>query len=111
MIPPGVSDLGRARSVGENFVAGHRAAVDAIRSAASGVPVGLTLSMQEWTPVGDTAEDVAAAQDKIDRSRAVMDDMFLQATGSDDFIGVPDLLPRPMGQRWDGRRRGRRWSA
>ena len=88
VFPPGVSDLGRARSVGENFVAGHRAAVDAIRSAASGVPVGLTLSMQEWTPVGDTAEDVAAAQDKIDRSRAVMEDMFLQATGGDDFIGV-----------------------
>lgn len=88
VFPPGRSDLGVARRVGEHFVDAHRRSVEAIRAAVPGVPVGLTLSMQEWTPVGDTAEDLAAARARIDEARGLMEDVFLAATGGDDFVGV-----------------------
>jgi beta-glucosidase len=88
VFPPGRTDLGLAQQVGANFVDAHRRAVQAIRAAAPGVPVGLTLSMQEWTPVGDTDDDLAAARAQIDSGRGSMEDVFLAATDGDDFVGV-----------------------
>lgn len=88
VFPPGRTDLGLAQQVGTNFVDAHRRAVQAIRAAAPGVPVGLTLSMQEWTPVGDTDDDLAAARAQIESGRGLMEDVFLAATDGDDFVGV-----------------------
>ena len=45
----------------ERFVGAHRGAVEAIRSAAPGVPVGLTVAMADWVAVGDTDEELAQA--------------------------------------------------
>ena len=98
VFPPARTDLGLSRQVGEHFVDGHRRAVDAIRAAAPGVPVGLTLSMQEWTPVGDTAEELDAAQARIDSGRSLMEDVFLAATDGDDFVGVQTYSR----SRWSG---------
>ncbi|MCB0986957.1 MAG: family 1 glycosylhydrolase [Acidimicrobiales bacterium] len=88
VFPPGVSDMATALKVGANFIEAHRLSVQAIRAAAPGVPVGLTLSMQEWTAVGESPEDLAAAQAHIDGARGHMEDVFLAATEGDDFIGV-----------------------
>jgi beta-glucosidase len=88
VFPPGVSDQPRAEDVGERFVRAHRRAVEAVRSAAPGVPVGMTLSMAEWVAVGEDESDLAAARDAVDRVRSLMEDRFLAGTEGDDFLGV-----------------------
>jgi beta-glucosidase len=79
--PPGVRDGAQRRKANEVFIAGHRAAVDAIRAAAPDVPVGLTLSMSDYQPV-DGGEAL------LDRIRYRMEDEFLHAATGDDFVGV-----------------------
>ena len=56
-------------------------AVDAIRSAAPGVPVGLTLSMSDY-------QAVDGGESKRDQIRRRMEDEFLEGTDGDDFFGV-----------------------
>jgi len=79
--PPGASDLGRMRKVNDAFIRAHRLSVDAIRTAAPGVPVGLTLSMAEW-------QAVDGGEAMLEELRHDHEDVFLAATGGDDFIGV-----------------------
>jgi len=107
MWPPGRSDLGETQRVVDVLVRAHRAAVDAVRSGAPGVPVGITISMTDYQPV-DGGEEMA------DQTRALMEDPFLAATDGDDFVGVqtysrmlvgpkgpvgnaPDAIVLPMG--------------
>jgi beta-glucosidase len=82
MFPPGrTEDLhGYARST-EQLVAAHRGAVDALRASPGDFPVGLTLSMSDWT-----AEPGAEA--RIDEFRSEHEDVFLEAARGDDFVGV-----------------------
>jgi beta-glucosidase len=82
IFPPG-KEAGSmaARAVNERFIEAHRLAVDAIRVAAPGTPVGLTLSMAEYVAVDGGEERMA-------RDRNLMEDVFLDATEGDDFIGV-----------------------
>lgn len=81
MFPPGRNDPDAARDVTANMVAAHRTAVEAIRSEAPGVPVGLTLSMTDYQPA-------EGGEEKTANIRAVHEDVFLQATAGDDFLGV-----------------------
>jgi beta-glucosidase len=81
LFPPGKRDPDLRRRANDVFVAAHRRATDAIRGAAPGVPVGLTLSMTDYQAV-DGGEAVVAAE------RRDMEDVFLAATGGDDFVGV-----------------------
>jgi beta-glucosidase len=81
MFPPGKADVGLRRQVNEVFVDAHRKAVDAIRAAAPGVPVGITLAMSDY-------QAVDGGESRRDRIRAGMEDVFLQATEGDDFVGV-----------------------
>ena len=79
--PPGQRDAAVRRRVNEVFVDAHRQAVDAIRAAAPGVPVGLTLSMSDY-------QAVDGGESKLEQIRRSMEDVFLDATGGDDFVGV-----------------------
>jgi beta-glucosidase len=81
LFPPGRRDPDLRRRANEVFVAAHRRAADAIRAAAPGIPVGLTLSMTDYQAV-DGGEALVAAE------RRDMEDVFLAATGGDDFVGV-----------------------
>ena len=82
MFPPGRrAGIPFVRAVNANLVDAHRKAVDAVRAAAPGTPVGLTLSMAEYVAVDGGEERMA-------KERHLMEDMFLDATGGDDFIGV-----------------------
>lgn len=82
VFPPGVKgDLGRHRKVNEALLGAHRRAVEALRSGPGNFPVGLTLSMAEMV----AEEGGEAARD---RARELLEDMFLEGTGGDDFIGV-----------------------
>jgi beta-glucosidase len=81
VFPPGLRDVELRRRVNATFVDAHRKAVDAIRAAAPGVPVGLTLSMTDY-------QAVDGGESKRDRIRYRMEDEFLEATEGDDFLGV-----------------------
>jgi beta-glucosidase len=79
--PPGKQDRELRHRVNANFVEAHRKAVDAIRGAAPGVPVGLTLSMSDY-------QAVSGGESRLDRMRRGMEDVFLDATEGDDYVGV-----------------------
>jgi beta-glucosidase len=79
--PPGGRDADRRRRVNDVLVDAHRRAVEAIRSAALGVPVGLTLAMTDY-------QAVDGGESKRDRVRRGMEDVFLDAVAGDDFLGV-----------------------
>jgi beta-glucosidase len=81
VFPPGERSSERRHQANHVFIEGHRRAVDAIRSAAPGVPVGLTLSMTDYQAV-----DGGEAQ--VEKMREPMEDVFLHATEGDDFLGV-----------------------
>ncbi len=81
MFPPGKTDVGLSRRVAANFVHAHRLAVEAIRSAAPGVPVGLTLSMTDY-------QLAPGGEDKLESIRHHAEDVFLDGTEGDDFLGV-----------------------
>jgi beta-glucosidase len=79
--PPGVHDAGRRRAVNEAFCRGHRLAVEALRGGRGDFPVGLTLAMTDY-------QAVDGGEGKRDRIRNSMEDVFLEATAGDDFVGV-----------------------
>ena len=81
VFPPGKRDRAAVDQVTRNFVDAHRKSLAAIRANAPGVPVGLTLSMSEWTAVD-------GGEERLERYRARMEDVFLDATTGDDFVGV-----------------------
>jgi beta-glucosidase len=81
VFPPGKRDRGARERVNGVLCDAHRKAVDAIRRAAPGVPVGVTLAMSDYQAVG-------GGESKRDQIRLRMEDEFLDATGGDDFIGV-----------------------
>jgi len=81
VFPPGRRESKRFAAVNDVFVDAHRRSVAAIRSAAPGVPVGMTLSMSEWVAVD-------GGEDRLERYRHHMEDVYLAATEGDDFIGV-----------------------
>lgn len=81
VFPPGVTDVGRRRSVTENLCKAHRLAVEALRSGPGEYPVGMTLAMTDY-------QAVAGGEEKRDRIRRSMEDVFLESTAGDDFIGV-----------------------
>jgi beta-glucosidase len=88
--PPGKSDAKLRRTVSGRFVDAHRKAVDAIRSSAPGVPVGLTLAMSEYVAVD-------GGESRRDRMRQGMEDIFLDAVEGDDFLGVQTYSRQRVG--------------
>jgi beta-glucosidase len=88
--PPGKRDRGARRQVNEVMVDAHRKAVEAIRAAAPGVPVGITLSMTDY-------QAVDGGEAYLDRIRRSMEDVFLEATTGDDFVGVQTYTRERIG--------------
>jgi len=81
VFPPGRRDRASRRAVNDVFVDAHRKAVEAIRSGPGRAPVGLTVSMTDY-------QAVDGGEERRDHIRRDMEDVFLEATGSDDFVGV-----------------------
>jgi beta-glucosidase len=90
VFPPGAKDPNLRRRVSGHFCDAHRKAVDAIRSGAPGVPVGLTLSMTDY-------QAVDGGEFKRDQIRRSMEDVFLDATEGDDFLGVQTYTRERVG--------------
>jgi beta-glucosidase len=81
MFPPGKHDEALSRQVAGHLADGHRVAVEAIRAAAPGIPVGLTLSMTDYQPI-------SGGEQRLESIRHHAEDVFLDATTGDDFLGV-----------------------
>lgn len=81
LFPPRVRDRDRRNAVNDALVAAHRGAVEAIRSGPGDFPVGLTLSMTDF-------QLQPGGEEWLERIRRPSEDVFLEATGGDDFIGV-----------------------
>lgn len=95
MFPPGKTDASAYDNVVRHLVDAHRRAVAVVRDRAPGVPVGLTLSMTDYQAV----EGGAARRDDLVAS----EDVFLDATEDDDFIGVQTYSRMLIGpQGWIG---------
>ncbi len=90
VFPPGVRDIDRRRAVTTNLCRAHRLAVQELRAGPGDYPVGLTLSMTEYqaTPGGE---------ERRDRIRRSMEDIFLEATAGDDFVGVQNYSRMRVG--------------
>src|SRR4029077_11851820 len=78
VFPPGERSSERRHQANHVFIEGHRRAVDAIRSGAPGVPFGRTRSMPACQPVD-------GGEERVERMREPMEDVFLRATEGDDF--------------------------
>ncbi|HEX3462169.1 MAG TPA: family 1 glycosylhydrolase [Acidimicrobiales bacterium] len=81
IFPPRVRDRDRRAKVNDALVAAHRAGVEAIRSGPGDFPVGLTLSMTDY-------QAQPGGEEWVERIRRPSEDVYLEATGGDDFIGV-----------------------
>lgn len=81
VFPPGVRDRDRRHAVNRAMVTAHRQAVEAIRSGPGEFPVGLTLSMTDY-------QTEPGGEEWVERLRVPSEDVFLEATDGDDFIGV-----------------------
>jgi beta-glucosidase len=94
--PPGQHDRDARRRANDVFVAAHAKAVPLVK-ARSEAPVGLTLAMRQLWPVGETDEDRAAAEARIAHILEGMEDPFLEAAKTDDFIGVQTYSRQRIG--------------
>ena len=81
IFPPGVRDWDRRRAVNDAFCRGHRLAVEALRAGPGDFPVGLTLSMNDY-------QAVDGGEERLEEIRRHSEDVFLEATKGDDFVGV-----------------------
>jgi beta-glucosidase len=81
IFPPRVRDRDRRAKVNDVLVSAHRAGVEAIRSGPGEFPVGLTLSMTDF-------QAQPGGEEWVERIRRPSEDVYLEATEGDDFIGV-----------------------
>ena len=90
IFPPRVRDRHRRDVVNAALIDAHRKAVDAIRSGPGDFPVGLTVSMTDYQmePGGEAW---------LERIRRPTEDVFLEGTGGDDFIGVQTYTRAQVG--------------
>lgn len=81
VFPPGKRDPEARLRVTDTFIDAHRRAVEAVRTAAPGVPVGMALAMADW-------QALPGGERELEDVRRLREDVFLSATEGDDFVGV-----------------------
>lgn len=81
IFPPRVRDRDRRDAVNAALVSAHRKAVEVLRSSPGEFPVGLTLSMTDF-------QLQAGGEAWLERMRRPSEDVFLEATDGDDYVGV-----------------------
>jgi beta-glucosidase len=81
IFPPGKRDRQARLRVTDNLVEAHRGAVEAVRAVAPAIPVGLALAMADW-------QAALGGERELEATRRLREDVFLEATHGDDFVGV-----------------------
>jgi beta-glucosidase len=96
VFPPGKRDRAARLRVTEVFVDGHRRAVEAVRERQPDLPVGLALAMADWQPM-------PGGERVLEEIRRLREDVFLEATDGDDFVGVNTYTRHRIGpEGWVG---------
>jgi len=90
VFPPGERDLARRDLATEVLIEAHRLAGAAIRRAAPGVRIGMTLAMHEYAAL-------PGAEAAVEELRRRTEDVFLAASEGDDFIGVQNYTRLHVG--------------
>lgn len=85
LFPPGTVDTRLWHAATDNLVAAHRRSYEVLKSGRGEFQVGLTVSMAEHVAVPPNDEQ---ALSKLDEVRRHSEDVFLESTRGDDFIGV-----------------------
>ena len=81
VFPPAVRDGARRDAVSGALCRAHRLGVEALRAGPGDFPVGLTLSMTDF-------QAADGGEERLERVRRTSEDVFLEATAGDDFVGV-----------------------
>jgi beta-glucosidase len=79
--PPGTHGLANWTRASDMLIAGHRRARAAVKELRPSAMVGQTHSMHEW-------ESDPGARAALEHARRMREDVFLEASKEDDFIGV-----------------------
>jgi beta-glucosidase len=90
IFPPRVRDRDRRDAVNAALVSAHRSGVEAIRSVRPETPVGLTVSMVDF-------QAEPGGEPWVERIRRPSEDVYLEATGGDDFVGVQTYTRQRVG--------------
>ena len=94
--PPGTRGMTNWKRSAQGLIDGHRRARAAVKDLRPGAQVGMTHSMQEW-------ESNAGARAAVAYARRMGEDIYLEASKEDDFVGVQTYtrarleMPRPFG--------------
>ena len=98
--PPGKRERSARLRATDNLIRAHRGAVAVAREHAPGVPVGMALAMAEWQALPGGEEELVAV-------RRLREDVFLEATDGDDFLGVNTYTRHRIGPHgWMGNAAG-----
>jgi beta-glucosidase len=81
VFPPAATDAGRRDGVNAALCRAHVLATGALRSGPGDFPVGLTLSMTDY-------QALPGGEERLVAMRRSNEDVFLEATAGDDFVGV-----------------------
>jgi beta-glucosidase len=81
LFPPGKRDREARLRATDVFVDAHRRAVAAARERLPELPVGMALAMADW-------QALPGGESERDEWRRLREDLFLDATDGDDFVGV-----------------------
>jgi beta-glucosidase len=87
--PPGSTAYDDFRRAADGLTNGHRAALRAVKSVRPEARVGVTHGMQEWTAN-------AAGRGPMRDVRRMFEDIFLEASEGDDFVGVQTYTRVPV---------------
>jgi beta-glucosidase len=87
--PPGTRDMRSYDDAVTGLLRGHQRAREAVKSRHPKARVGATHGMQEWT-------SNAAGRAPMERARHMFEDVFLEAAGDDDYIGVQTYTRVPV---------------
>jgi beta-glucosidase len=100
VLPPGKRDREARRRVTETFIDAHRRGVEAIRAVHPELPVGMALAMTDW-------QALPGGERELEETRRLREDVFLAATGGDDFVGVNTYTRHRIGpDGWVGNEAG-----
>jgi beta-glucosidase len=100
LFPPGKRDRAARMRATRVFVEAHRLAVSEIRSRRPELPVGMALAMADW-------QELPGGERELAEIRRLREDVFLEATEDDDFLGVNTYTRHRIGpQGWVGNEDG-----
>jgi beta-glucosidase len=100
LFPPGKRDREARLRATEVFVEAHRQTVAATRVRWPDLPVGMALAMTDW-------QALPGGEAERDEWRRLREDVFLDATEGDDFVGVNTYTRHRIGPHgWLGNEEG-----